>query len=236
MVFGLAFEEVKKENGTLFEMRLPEWKPDVGIRAQYPDEHSKMTAPYLYVQSRFGRVPWKETMIELFSDKWEVRPIVSQGLFMKGNSTIIDTLNKLLIAEQTAYVQYRFSGTWNKIYGYNELAEMFFERARDEKKHHNLLMSRLLLLEGLPVIDTVDNPKQAVDIRTQFDNDLQLELIAVQDYNNAIAEMITQGDHATRKILDHILEEESTHIEEIEAIIKKIDDMGVQGFLQSFGK
>ena len=68
MNFGEAFEQVKKGNG----MRLPAWKPDVVILAQYPDEHSKMTAPYLYVESRFGRVPWKETMIELFSEEWEV--------------------------------------------------------------------------------------------------------------------------------------------------------------------
>lgn len=68
MVFGDAFEQVKKGKG----MRLPQWSPEVVIRVQYPDERSKMTAPYLYVESRFGRVPWKETMIELFSDKWEV--------------------------------------------------------------------------------------------------------------------------------------------------------------------
>lgn len=68
MNFGLALEEVKKGKG----MRLPFWKEDVIIKAQFPDEHSKMTAPYLYVESRFGRVPWKETMIELFSEHWEV--------------------------------------------------------------------------------------------------------------------------------------------------------------------
>lgn len=68
MNFGLAFEEVKKGKG----MRLPNWNEDVVIRAQYPDEYSKMTAPYLYVESRFGRVPWKETMIELFSNSWVV--------------------------------------------------------------------------------------------------------------------------------------------------------------------
>lgn len=68
MNFGQAFEQVKQGMG----MRLPSWAEDVIIRAQYPDEHSKMTAPYLYVESRFGRVPWKETMIELFSEKWEV--------------------------------------------------------------------------------------------------------------------------------------------------------------------
>ncbi|MCQ4813565.1 Thoeris anti-defense Tad2 family protein [Cloacibacillus evryensis] len=68
MTFGQAFEEVKRGKG----MRLPQWKEDVVIRAQYPDAHSKMTAPYLYVESRFGKVPWKETMIELFSEEWLV--------------------------------------------------------------------------------------------------------------------------------------------------------------------
>lgn len=66
--FGMALLAMKCGKGA----RLPHWKPDVVIRAQYPDEHSKMTAPYLYVESRFGRVPWKETMIELFSEDWEV--------------------------------------------------------------------------------------------------------------------------------------------------------------------
>lgn len=68
MSFGDALKLVKRGMG----MRLPNWKPDVVIRAQFPDENSKMTAPYLYVESRFGRVPWKETMIELFSEEWEV--------------------------------------------------------------------------------------------------------------------------------------------------------------------
>ncbi|ASN71456.1 Thoeris anti-defense Tad2 family protein [Bacillus toyonensis] len=68
MNFGQAFEEVKKGKG----MRLSQWSKDVVIRAQFPDEHSKMTAPYLYVESRFGRVPWKETNIELFAENWEV--------------------------------------------------------------------------------------------------------------------------------------------------------------------
>lgn len=64
--FGIALEAVKCGKG----MRLPKWSEDVVIRCQFPDEHSKMTAPYLYVESRFGRVPWKETMIELMSNEW----------------------------------------------------------------------------------------------------------------------------------------------------------------------
>ena len=51
-------------------MRLPAWKEDVSIRVQFPDENSKMTAPYLYVKSRFGCVAWMPTQIELFSREW----------------------------------------------------------------------------------------------------------------------------------------------------------------------
>lgn len=64
-----------KHNPSYF-MRLPHWSPDVRIKIWTPsstDQQDKgMTAPFLYVESRFGRVPWKETMIELFSEKWEV--------------------------------------------------------------------------------------------------------------------------------------------------------------------
>lgn len=66
--FGKALEVVKTGKG----MRLPQWQKDVVIRAQYPDEHSKMTAPYLYVESRYGKVPWRETNIELFAENWEI--------------------------------------------------------------------------------------------------------------------------------------------------------------------
>lgn len=68
MNFGEAFEQVKVGKA----MRLIHWMDDVKIRAQFPDEHSKMTAPYLYVESRYGNVPWKENMIELFAEEWEV--------------------------------------------------------------------------------------------------------------------------------------------------------------------
>lgn len=66
--FGCVLGALK--NG--MSARLPHWKPDVRIMLQVQDEHSKMTAPYLYVQSRFGCVPWIPTQIELLSEEWEV--------------------------------------------------------------------------------------------------------------------------------------------------------------------
>lgn len=66
--FGAAIDASK--TGKTF--RLPSWQEDVFISLQVPDEHSKMTAPYLYVTSRFGRVPWIPTMIEILSEKWSI--------------------------------------------------------------------------------------------------------------------------------------------------------------------
>lgn len=73
--FGKAFDvlrELDAQEPNKYGMRLNSWKDDVVIRIQNPDDNSYMTAPYLYVQSRYGRVPWKETMIELFSDSWYI--------------------------------------------------------------------------------------------------------------------------------------------------------------------
>lgn len=70
----MSFEEAlaKIKADPTLGMRLPHWSPEVVVCVQYPDEHSKMTSPYLYVSSRFGRVPWKETFPEMFSNAWSV--------------------------------------------------------------------------------------------------------------------------------------------------------------------
>ena len=69
MNFGQAIQELKKGK----KLKRKGWNgKGIFIAIQFPDEHSKMTAPYLYVESRFGRVPWKETMIELLSNEWQI--------------------------------------------------------------------------------------------------------------------------------------------------------------------
>lgn len=53
-------------------IRLPHWKEDVIVKVHHPSEFDDMTHPYLYVQSRYGKVPWRETFPEMFSEEWEV--------------------------------------------------------------------------------------------------------------------------------------------------------------------
>jgi hypothetical protein len=69
--FSKAFETIR--NNPNVAMRLPHWKDPMNvIKVQCPDKYSKMTHPYLYAESSFGRVPWQNTVPELFSEMWEV--------------------------------------------------------------------------------------------------------------------------------------------------------------------
>ena len=69
--FGVAFDTMKASPIEL-GMRLPKWSPDVVVKIQVPSKESKMTAPYLYVKSGNGMVPWIQTMVELFAETWEI--------------------------------------------------------------------------------------------------------------------------------------------------------------------
>lgn len=51
-------------------VKLPHWSEDVYISIQFPTDDSKMSAPYFYVTSRYGCVPWIPTMIEMLSNDW----------------------------------------------------------------------------------------------------------------------------------------------------------------------
>ena len=44
---------------------------DLRVLAQYPDEHSKMTLPYLYIEYPDGkRCPWLASQTDIMSEDW----------------------------------------------------------------------------------------------------------------------------------------------------------------------
>lgn len=71
---------------------------------------------------------------------------------MKGNPKIIDLLNKLLAEELTAMDQYFAHSRMYEDWGFNKLYERISHEMDDEKQHADLLIKRILFLEGVPVI------------------------------------------------------------------------------------
>ena len=62
-------------------------------------------------------------------------------------------------------------------------------------------------------------------------NDLIAEGVAVKGYNESIRQAVEVGDNGTGELLEAILEDEENHVDEIEAQLEQIKQMGVQNYL-----
>lgn len=152
---------------------------------------------------------------------------------MKGNDKLIDTLNSLLSDELTAINQYMVHSEMCEDWGYGKLHEHFEKRAITEMKHAEKLIGRILFLEGIPIVSNLKKISIGADVPKQLANDHQAEFDAIKVYNEAIALASEVKDHATRKILQGILEDEDEHIDEIEELQDQISQMSLQVFLST---
>jgi bacterioferritin len=60
----------------------------------------------------------------------------------------------------------------------------------------------------------------------QHKNDLGLEINAIKAYNEGIQIAVSEGDNGTRDLLNAILKEEEEHLDELEAQLDQIKQIG----------
>lgn len=70
--FAEAIMQLQAEGDDKAYIRIDKWSEDVKVKIQWPDKNSKMTAPYLYVESRYGKVPWVPTQIEMLTEVYDI--------------------------------------------------------------------------------------------------------------------------------------------------------------------
>ena len=75
---------------------------------------------------------------------------------MNGNPKIIDSLNALLAGELTAINQYIVHSEMCSNWGYEKLHKADEKRAIDEMRHAEKLVTRILFLEGIPVVSHLE--------------------------------------------------------------------------------
>lgn len=150
---------------------------------------------------------------------------------MKGNDTIIATLNDLLADELTAINQYMVHSEMCDNWGYSHLHEKIEKRAIDEMKHAEKLIARVLFLEGTPVVSKLNKIKIGKDVKTQLTTDCHDETEAVKVYNAAIKEATDLRDNGTRELLESILKDEEAHLDWLEAQLDQITQIGIQNYL-----
>ena len=150
---------------------------------------------------------------------------------MKGNDKVVERLNVLLADELTAINQYMVHSEMCANWGYESLHPAIEKRAIQEMKHAERHIGRIIFLEGLPVVSTLNKLAIGADAETQLGNDHAAEAGAIKMYNDSIRLAVECGDNGTREMLEAILKEEEEHIDWIEAQLDQIKQMGIQNYL-----
>ncbi len=150
---------------------------------------------------------------------------------MKGNEKIIEHLNARLAEELTAINQYMVHAEMCDNWKYDKLHNMIQKRAIDEMKHAEKLISRILFLEGRPIVSDLNRMHIGAEVPKMHEYDHTAEEEAIRGYNESIRLAAEVGDNGTRELLESILKEEEGHIDLIEAQLDQIKQLGPQNYL-----
>jgi bacterioferritin len=150
---------------------------------------------------------------------------------MKGEPQVLEALNRALTVELTAINQYFCQSKMCKNWGFHKLAKKHYEESLGEMKHAEMLIDRILFLEGTPEIARYDVIRVGTDVKEQFENDLQLEMSGVRHYNAAIELCTRLKDNGSRELIEPILVESEEHVDWLETQLHLIEAVGIQNYL-----
>jgi bacterioferritin len=151
---------------------------------------------------------------------------------MKGDSTVIEHLNRVLKNELTAINQYFLHSRMYKDWGMSKLAELEHDESIDEMKHADSLIERTLFLEGLPNLQSLGKLRIGEHVKEMLQCDLDLELDALPDLQAGIAYCENIKDYVSRELFDSILQSEEEHVDWLETQLGLIEKMGVENYVQ----
>ncbi len=150
---------------------------------------------------------------------------------MKGDSKVIEYLNKVLYNELTAINQYFLHAKMLKNWGLPELAEHEYKESIDEMKHADKLSDRILFLEGLPNFQALGKLRIGENPVEIFRCDLALEMEAAAVLREAVDYAESISDYVSRQLFVDILESEEEHIDWLETQLDLVERIGEPNYL-----
>jgi bacterioferritin len=152
---------------------------------------------------------------------------------MKGSAKIIEALNSVLTKELTAINQYFLHSRMLQNWGLEKIGKLEYEASIDEMKHADMVIKRILFLEGLPNLQKINKIKVGQDIKEVIAADLEVEYEAVPHLKKCIQLAEADHDYATRDLFLSILKSEEHHIDWLETQRDLLKAVGSQNYMQS---
>src|SRR6266581_9460633 len=126
---------------------------------------------------------------------------------MKGNSKVIAALQEALREELTAINQYFLHAEMCKNWHYHKLGGYIKKQSIDEMRHAEILMERILFLDGTPTMEPM-SLTIGKSVKEMIESDLDLEHGAVASYNESIRICVESGDNGSRDLFVRLLKDE----------------------------
>lgn len=152
---------------------------------------------------------------------------------MKAQEGVVDLLNHALRLELTAINQYFLHARMYKNWGLEKLNEKEYEESIEEMKHADMLIERILMLEGLPNLQDLGKLYIGQNVLEMLECDLRLETEAIPVYRDAVEHCEKVRDYVSRDLFASILENEEEHYDWLETQIELFHKVGEQNYLQS---
>ena len=152
---------------------------------------------------------------------------------MKGDTKVIEFLNRVLRNELTAINQYFLHSRIFKDWGLTALGDYEFQESVDEMKHADQLVERILFLEGLPNMQDMGKLRIGEHTQEMLESDLVLEMDAIPDLREAIDYCESCQDYVSRDLFNSILDSEEEHVDWLETQLDLISRVGIENYQQS---
>ncbi len=149
---------------------------------------------------------------------------------MKGDPTVVDALNGALAIEIAASNQFLLHARMMEHWGFPGRGRHEMKEAIEEMKHADLLIRRILLLEGTPRLDTPGRMRIGSDLKSAIAGDLELEREAVTFYRRAVAICEKAGDHVSRDMMVRLLAEEEEHEHHLQSELELVARIGIERY------
>ena len=152
---------------------------------------------------------------------------------MKGQPEIIKLLNRVLTNELTAVNQYFLHARMLENWGLYHLGRIVYQESIGEMKHADMLIKRVLFLDGLPNLQNLNKLGIGETVGECLVADLGLEVGGRDTLIETLKYCDDHRDYVSREIVLRILEDTEHHIDFLETQLNLIKLMGEANYIQS---